>query len=76
MELEKDKPHTEHLEHADDLRAEAIKGEEAEHAEGVLEAARTHWKAVFWALMMSMCIVMEAYDNARIGNMVGPPRAF
>ncbi len=78
MELEEDKPHTEHIEHADEdaeaLRAEAIKGEEAEHAEGVLDAARTHWKAVFWALMMSMCIVMEAYDNALIGNMVSPPR--
>lgn len=67
---------------------EAIAAENADINMGVWEAVRTHKAAVFWSLMVSMCVVshrcvsntaadrlqvMESYDLCLLGNLLAMP---
>ncbi|RDW82171.1 hypothetical protein BP6252_03283 [Coleophoma cylindrospora] len=48
-------------------------GVKNEHDMTPLEAIKTHPMAVFWCLMVSMCVVMEGYDTILIGNFYAYP---
>ena len=48
-------------------------GAAAEHNMGPMEAVKNHPWALFWCLMVSMCVVMEGYDTILIGNFYGFP---
>jgi SP family general alpha glucoside:H+ symporter-like MFS transporter len=48
---------------------EAIAAENADINMGVWEAVRTHKAAVFWSLMVSMCVVSQRH----VGNIVAHP---
>ncbi|ORY26981.1 alpha-glucoside:hydrogen symporter, partial [Naematelia encephala] len=52
---------------------EAITAERAEHKLGVLAAMRVYKGAIFWSIVVSMCVVMEGYDQALVGNLVALP---
>lgn len=45
----------------------------AQHAESISSALRSHKKAIFWAVMVSMCVIMEGYDTALLGNFFAYP---
>ncbi|OCF33722.1 hypothetical protein I316_04434 [Kwoniella heveanensis BCC8398] len=64
----------EHVTHEENLAYlnEAILAEEQEHM-GVIEALKRYPQATFWSFMVSFCIIMEAYDNALIGNFMAQP---
>lgn len=44
-----------------------------DHKENIREALRHHPKALFWALMVSMCVIMEGYDTILLGNFYAYP---
>ncbi|BEI82033.1 hypothetical protein CcaverHIS002_0211930 [Cutaneotrichosporon cavernicola] len=77
-----DKPVHEMLEHKEDHHvvheankerlAEAVAAEDQEHM-GVVAAFRLFPKAAFWSMVMSMVIVMEAYDAALVSNLMAQP---
>ncbi|KAM0747026.1 general substrate transporter [Meredithblackwellia eburnea MCA 4105] len=52
---------------------EAYAAESADQQEGFFEALKNHKSAVFWSIMVSMCVVMEAYDIALVSNLVALP---
>ncbi|KAF5698050.1 putative maltose permease [Fusarium globosum] len=45
----------------------------AEHEQTVKDALRTHYKAVFWSLYLSMAVIMEGYDTSLIFSFFGLP---
>ncbi|BEI85680.1 hypothetical protein CcaverHIS002_0510810 [Cutaneotrichosporon cavernicola] len=71
--------HNVHLEHMDNLkktdgwdqlRADAIEGEEAEQALTLRESFKLYPTAIFWSFAMSLVIIMEGYDTALLGNIL------
>lgn len=46
---------------------------EAEHHLRPLQAVKAYAPAVFWSVMVSMCVVMEGYDAILIGNFFAYP---
>lgn len=63
-----EKPHDDHFEHADKTSPSLteLKAKEAlatEHSLTTLEAVKAYPMAVFWSLMVSMCVIMEGYDT-------------
>lgn len=54
----------------DQLRADAIAAEEAEHALSLRESFRLYPTAIFWSFAISLVIIMEGYDTALLGNIV------
>jgi SP family general alpha glucoside:H+ symporter-like MFS transporter len=71
--------HNVHVEHMDglknaegwdQLRADAIAAEEAEHALTLKESFKLYPTAIFWSFAMSLVIIMEGYDTALLGNIV------
>ena len=63
---------TEHVDRAL-LNQKAKRADEADHQEKVLPALRLHYKAVFWAFVVSMCVIMEGYDTSLLGNFYAFP---
>lgn len=55
------------------LNQQAQQADEIEHQESLRVAIRKHSKAIFWAMMMSMCVIMEGYDTALLGNFFAYP---
>lgn len=55
----------------DQLRADAITAEEAEHSIGLWKAFSVYRTAIFWSFSMSLVIIMEGYDTALLGNVLG-----
>ncbi|KAF8864909.1 sugar transporter [Acephala macrosclerotiorum] len=51
----------------------AANATEAEHRLPPLQAVKAYWPAVFWSVMVSMCVVMEGYDAILIGNFFAYP---
>ena len=51
----------------------AKNGAELEHHLSPLQAVKAYPMALFWALMVSMCVVMEGYDTILIGNFYAYP---
>lgn len=47
----------------DILKVEAKEAQASEHALSVAAAIRAYPMAIFWSLMVSMCVVMEGYDT-------------
>lgn len=54
----------------DQLRADAIAAEEAEHAISLRESFKLYPTAIFWSFAMSLVIIMEGYDTALLGNIL------
>ena len=71
MEMEKEKPQDVQIENANvnDLKnvhvleAEAQQAHATERSLSVRDAIRAYPMAIFWSLMVSMCVVMEGYDT-------------
>lgn len=55
------------------LEALAKDGAENEHNITPMQALKAYPMAVFWSLMVSMCVVMEGYDTILIGNFYAYP---
>ncbi|KHO00160.1 maltose permease MAL31 [Metarhizium album ARSEF 1941] len=53
--------------------SQAEQGTLAEHALSVTEAIKTYPMAIFWALMVSLTVVMEGYDTALIASFFAYP---
>ncbi|RSH79631.1 uncharacterized protein EHS24_009283 [Apiotrichum porosum] len=77
-----EKPHDHQLEHAisnhdiknpDVLEIEAKEALATEHALTTAQAVRAYPMAIFWCLMVSMCVIMEGYDTILIGNFYAYP---
>lgn len=68
--------HVEHMDNLkaadgwDQLRADAIAAEEAEHSLTLGESFRLYPTAIFWSFAMSLVIIMEGYDTALLGNIL------
>ena len=45
-----------------------------EHELSILECIKAYPTAIFWALMVSMCVIMEGYDTILIGNFYAYPQ--
>lgn len=68
-----------HIENTADLKADtweavrtdAIEAEAAEHTLTVRESLKQYPTAVFWSFAMSLVIIMEGYDTALLGNVLG-----
>ncbi|KAF5009982.1 hypothetical protein FDECE_3843 [Fusarium decemcellulare] len=78
MAKEMPEPTTIHAEALDvetdaNTRHQARLGAEAEHNLPPLEAVRKYPWALFWCLMVSMCVVMEGYDTNLLGNFYAYP---
>jgi SP family general alpha glucoside:H+ symporter-like MFS transporter len=58
---------------AEAFEARARDGNEIEHALSPLEAIKAYLMAIFWCLMVSMCVVMEGYDTILIANFFAYP---
>ncbi|KAK9321605.1 putative alpha-glucoside transport protein [Lipomyces orientalis] len=56
------------------LAAEAKTGAETEQTLDPLQAINAYPKAIFWCLLVSMCVVMEGYDTILIGNFFAYPK--
>jgi SP family general alpha glucoside:H+ symporter-like MFS transporter len=56
-----------------DTAAQAKQGAQAEHELTVREAIRKYPRALFWSLMVSMCVVMEGYDTNLLSNFYAYP---
>ncbi|WWC65493.1 uncharacterized protein I303_108111 [Kwoniella dejecticola CBS 10117] len=61
--------HANPLEKADRLDG-AVEAERLEHAMTIWESVFEYKGAVFWSFIVSMCIVMEGYDLALVGNLI------
>lgn len=46
---------------------------ELEHQLGAMAAIKAYPMAIFWAVLVSMCVVMEGYDTILIGNFYSYP---
>lgn len=64
---------------SDDPKIRAFRREEAntatehEHSIGFFGACRKYPKAVAWSGIVSLCIIMDGYDNALMGSLFGFP---
>ncbi|KZT59946.1 sugar transporter [Calocera cornea HHB12733] len=47
--------------------------DEAEHKTTLLQAFKTHKKAIFWSMALSAALIMEGYDVVVIGSFYGQP---
>ncbi|KAL1408644.1 hypothetical protein Q8F55_005457 [Vanrija albida] len=56
---------------ATQIRNDAMEAEEAELKMGLVEGLKTYPTAVFWSFAISLLIVMEGYDTAVLGNIIG-----
>lgn len=56
------------------LNNAALEGTILEHELSPLEAIKAYPAAIFWALMVSMCVIMEGYDTILIGNFYAYPQ--
>lgn len=71
MSEAKDIPELEYLEHNPSqagegfevIEARAKEQQESEHALRPLQAIKYYPMAIFWSLMVSMCVIMEGYDT-------------
>ncbi|KAH8812487.1 general substrate transporter [Xylogone sp. PMI_703] len=63
---------TEQIDRAE-LNQRARQADEADHQERILTALGLHYKAIFWAFMVSMCVIMEGYDTNLLGNFYAFP---
>ncbi|KAF8183586.1 maltose porter [Mycena galopus ATCC 62051] len=70
---EVEKRHTDLKSNVADYKGDAIEAENSEHSMTVLEAARAHPMACFWAFVMSFTIIMESYDVFLMGNFLALP---
>ena len=50
------------------LNEKAKRADEEDHKAKIIPALRLHYKAVFWAFVVSMCVIMEGYDTNLLGN--------
>ena len=55
------------------LNEKAKRADELDHQEKILPALRLHYKAVFWAFVVSMCVIMEGYDTSLLNNFYAYP---
>lgn len=55
------------------LNQQAQQADIKDHEETVGSALRLHYKALFWAFMVSMCVIMEGYDTILLGNFYAFP---
>jgi len=55
------------------LNDAARHGEAMEHELTALEAIKAYPIAIMWALLVSMCVIMEGYDTILIGNFYAYP---
>jgi len=55
------------------LTGDARLATETEHALGFKQAMKLYRKAVFWSFVVSLSIIMEAYDTQLIGSFFGFP---
>ena len=67
-----DIPGSDHYDRSN-LNQLAEQAEAAEHAESIVNALRNHKNAIFWAAMVSMCVIMEGYDTALLGSFYAYP---
>ncbi|KAK0100515.1 hypothetical protein ONS96_007789 [Cadophora gregata f. sp. sojae] len=56
------------------LNNAALEGTILEHELSILECIKAYPTAIFWALMVSMCVIMEGYDTILIGNFYAYPQ--
>ncbi|KAK9242915.1 hypothetical protein V1506DRAFT_494758 [Lipomyces tetrasporus] len=56
-----------------ELNLNAKTGAEVEQHLPPLQAIKAYKKAVFWSLVVSMCVIMEGYDTSLIGNFFAYP---
>ena len=57
-----------------DLNRQAKLADEVERQETIWQAVGKHRLALFWALMVSMCVIMEGYDTILLGNFYAYPQ--
>lgn len=55
------------------LNERAKRADEVDHREKIVSALRLHYKAVFWAFVVSMCVIMEGYDTSLLNNFYAFP---
>lgn len=55
------------------LNEQARQADTAEHQESIQDAIRGHKKAIFWAFIFSLCVIMEGYDTALLGSFYAYP---
>ncbi|KAH6691365.1 maltose permease MAL31 [Plectosphaerella plurivora] len=55
------------------IEARAQAASDAAHHLSPREAIRAYPMAIFWSLMVSMCVIMEGYDTILIGNFFAYP---
>ena len=59
--------------HGVELTIRAKDGADLEHNLSPWEAVKAYPMAIFWALLVSMCVIMEGYDTILIGNFYAYP---
>ena len=57
-----------------DLSHDAETATAVEKSMGVMESIRKYPKAVAFSMILSMCVIMEGYDTALLGNFYGLPQ--
>ncbi|KAF2152184.1 sugar transporter [Myriangium duriaei CBS 260.36] len=60
--------------HVERLSHDAETAIALEKSMGVMQAIRKYPKAVFFSMMLSLCVIMEGYDTALLGNFYGLPQ--
>lgn len=55
------------------LNEYAQTGVATQHSMGLKDALKDHPWAMFWCLMVSMCVVMEGYDTILVSNFYAYP---
>jgi SP family general alpha glucoside:H+ symporter-like MFS transporter len=58
----------------DELAQQAKLANDVEHQSTVWQAIKGNFWAIFWSLMVSMCVVMEGYDTILLGNFYAYPQ--
>lgn len=56
-----------------ELGQQARLANELEHQLSVWQAIKANFWALFWSLMVSMCVIMEGYDTILLGNFYAYP---
>lgn len=59
--------------HGVELTIRAKDGQHLEYTLSPWEAVKAYPMAIFWALLVSMCVIMEGYDTILIGNFYAYP---
>lgn len=59
---------------AEDLSHDAEMATAVEKSMGTWEAVTKYPKAVFFSMVLSLCVIMEGYDTALLGNFYGLPQ--